>query len=63
MWTTIISSLALAGFVALARYLFGASNALGDGGMGMAVIGYGCVVVAGLAAFVLTYKAATIGLS
>ncbi len=63
MWTTIISTVILMVFIFAGRSLFGASNAAGDGGMALAVMGYGCVLIASVAGVFLTYKAATFGLS
>lgn len=62
MWTTIISAILLVGFIFIARFLLGQSLTEGDGGMGTAVLGYGFVLVAGVAAAVLVYKASVFGL-
>ncbi len=62
MWTTIISTAVLALFIFAGRYLFIASDVAGDGGAFLAIMGYGCVLIAGIAAMVLTYKVATFGM-
>ena len=62
MWTTIVSALVMVGFIFLARFLFGQSAAAGDGGMGPAMLGYGFVLLAGVAAAIVVYKAAIFGL-
>lgn len=61
-WTTIVSALVMVSFIFIARFLFGQSVAEGDGGVATAVLGYGFVFFAGVAAVFLVYKAAILGL-
>ena len=55
------SILATAVFTGAARMLFLAGDKMGDGGFGMAALGYICLVAATVGAFFFLSKIATVG--